>query len=141
MKTRIRWTEIIIIVISVLSGFFTWHLNEKSKLEYENYIRREARFSALISCLHGFGVETNSKELRSKFIKELELCWLYCSDDVIIKAYNFLESVSDQSDAVEKEQQIRLGELMLAIRKDLIKNKNIEETNLKPSDFHFLIAR
>ncbi|MGB8656674.1 MAG: hypothetical protein WCE90_02685 [Candidatus Zixiibacteriota bacterium] len=140
MKRHINWTEIIIIVVTAMSGFITWRLNEQSKLSYENYVRREQRFDALVSCIHGFAEQTDNKEMRDKFIKELDLSWLYCSDEVILQAYKFLESVMKDSRATEEQQQKALGELMLAIRKDLIENKRLNKTNLKPSDFRLLTA-
>jgi len=140
MKRHINWTEIIIIVVTVIAGLITWYLNQQSKLSYENYVRREQRFVALVSCIHGFGEQTDNKEMRDKFIKELDISWLYCSDEVILRAYKFLESVMKGSNVTEEQQQKAMGELMLAIRKDLIENKKLNKTNLKPSDFRFLRA-
>ena len=140
MKKQINWTEIIIIVLTAIFGFFTWYLNENSKIAHENYVRREQRYSILVSCIHGFSVDTDDKDMRDKFIKELDQCWLYCSDEVILKAYSFLDTVARGSIATENDQKKGLGELILSIRKDLIKNENLENTNLLPSNYRFLKA-
>jgi hypothetical protein len=56
--------------------------------------------------------------------------WLYCSDKFIRKAYEYINSSEDFSDATEGQKENLLGELMVIIRKDF---KGC--TNLKPSEF------
>lgn len=133
-------TPIIIAILGILASLITWRWNYESRLAQENYLRREQQFAKLISCIHGFSTTASDKELRERFVKELDLCWLYCSDDVIKKSYRFLESVSTGSKATEEEQQKALGEWMLSIRKDLINNRRIKETKLEGRDFKFLGA-
>jgi hypothetical protein len=52
-----------------------------------------------------------------------------------------VNSVATWSKATEQEQQKALGELLVAIRRDLIENELVTETNLKPKDFQFLMAK
>ena len=65
---------------------------------------------------------------------------VYCSDEVIHKAYNFLSMVHTDQKHSDKEIEKAVGELMLAIRKDLISRKLLKKTNLKPEDFRHLKA-
>ena len=130
-------TEIITVIIG---GFITWFLNEKSKRIYENYKRKEAKYTELIKSLRGFYVDSFSKELRDEFLNQLNQCWMYCPDDVIEKAYKFLETIREGKTYSDKKKEIAVGEFILAIRKDLISRKPLKETNLKSKDFKHLKA-
>jgi len=140
LKDKPMFIYVFIAILGIVSSLTTWRWNEASKLSQENYIRRERQYAKLISYIHGFGEDNHGKEAKDKFIKELDLCWLYCSDDVIKKAGIFLGSVSIGSKATEEQQQKALAELILSIRKDLINNKRVSETKLEWRDFKFLHA-
>ncbi|MBI3240675.1 MAG: hypothetical protein HYZ49_00060 [Chloroflexi bacterium] len=129
-------------LVAVGSGLLTWFLNEKSKRTDEEYKRKEERYIELIKSLKGFYIPSASKELKEDFLIQLNLCWLYCPDDVILKAYRFLHMVQtgvDQefSDA-DKEKAV--GEFILAIRKDLSNRKPVRKTALRAEDFKHLRA-
>jgi Pyruvate/2-oxoacid:ferredoxin oxidoreductase delta subunit len=125
-------------VLALISGFVTWYLNERSKRVYEEYKRKEEKYSELIRSLRGFYIESSSKELKTEFLNQLNLCWMYCPDEVIYKAYGFLFMVhTDQRHSHEKKEKA-VGEFMLAIRKDMISRKPLRKTNLKPEDFKHL---
>lgn len=127
-------------VIAFVSGLVTWYLNERSKRIYEEYKRKEEKYSALIGSLTGFYVDSFNKELITEFLNQLKFCWMYCPDDVIHKAYNFLLMVRTGQEHLDREQEKVVGELILAIRKDLIRRKPLRKTNLRPEDFRHLKA-
>ena len=127
-------------VIAFVSGLVTWYLNERSKRIYEEYKRKEEKYSGLIRSLRGFYVDSLNKELRTEFLNQLNLCWMYCPDDVIHKAYNFLLTVHTDQKYSDEEKEKAVGELMLAIRKDLINRKTLRKTNLRAEDFKHLKA-
>jgi len=127
-------------VIAFVSGLVTWYLNERSKRIYEEYKRKEEKYSGLIRSLRGFYVDSFNKELRTEFLNQLNLCWMYCPDEVIRKAYNFLLLVHTDQKHSDEEKEKAVGELMLAIRKDLISRKPLGKTNFKPEDFGHLKA-
>lgn len=127
-------------VIVFVSGLVTWYLNERSKRIYEEYTRKEEKYSVLIGSLRGFYVDSFNKELRTEFLNQLNLCWMYCPDVVIHKAYNFLLMVQTDQKHSNEEKEKAVGELMLAIRKDLIRRKPLGKTNLKPEYFRHLRA-
>lgn len=81
-----------------------------------------------------------SKELRTEFLNQLNLCWMYCPDEVIYKGYNFLFMVHTGQKHSDEEKEKAVGELILAIREDLISRKPLKETRLKPEDFKHLQA-
>ena len=135
---------VIVGIIALIGGFVTWCLNERSKRIYEEYKRKEEKYSNLIRSLRGFYISLSDKELekklRTEFLNQLNLCWMYCPDEVIYKAYNFLFTVrADQKQSDEKREKA-IGEFILAIRKDLIGRKPLKETKLRPEDFKHLRA-
>jgi len=115
-------------------------LNERSKRIYEEYKRKEDKYSGLIRSLRGFYVNSLDKELRTEFLAQLNLCWMYCPDEVINKAYNFLLLVHTEQKHSDEEKEKAVGELMLAIRRDLLSRKPLRKTGLKPEDFKHLRA-
>jgi len=127
-------------IIVFASGLLTWYLNERSKRIYEEYKRKEDKYSGLIRSLKGFYINSFDKELRAEFLAQLNLCWMYCPDEVINKAYNFLLLVHTGQKHSDEEKEKAVGELMLAIRRDLLSRKPLRKTSLKPEDFKHLRA-
>jgi len=126
--------------IAVIGSVFLWLLNKSQERKHEEYLRKEKRYETLIKKLSGFYVGSESKQQKDDFIKEGNLCWLYCPDEVIQKIYNFLSKVKVGEVNTDAEKEIAVGDLMLAIRKDLISRKIVKQTNLKAKDFQNLSA-
>lgn len=121
---------------------FAWFWNERRKRIDDEYIRKEQKYASLVECLKGFYTHVSEKphgrELKEKFIDELNKCWLYCPDDVIKKAYSFLEKVETGVEHSEEVKRRAVGELMLAIRIDLLSRVAVRKTGLTPLDFKHL---
>lgn len=118
---------------------FSWLLNEWSKRRHEDYARKEQKYTALLKSLRGFYVHSQSRELKEEFINQLNQCWLYCPDEVIQKTYDFLETVHTNAKRIDSEKERALGELVLAIRKDLHDRYHIiNKTKLKSENFKHL---
>lgn len=130
------------VIFTVTGGFVTWYLNERSKRIYEEYKRKEDRYSELIRSLKGFSVPPDTK-LTREFLDQVYLCWMYCPDEVIGKANKFLlmthEDTGNKYSNEEREKAV--GELILCIRKDLIDRKPLRKTKLKPEDYKYLRAK
>jgi hypothetical protein len=126
------------ILAPALIAIFAWSLNQSAKLEWEQYTRKEQSYKNLLESSRGFYSSTGDTQLRQKFLNELNQCWLYAPDEVIIKGYQFLETVHRGSGKTEQEQQNAMGEFVVAIRKDLLSREIVEETNLTPKDFKHL---
>ena len=119
------------VVLTLIGGFVTWYLNERSKRIYEEYKRKEERYSELIRSLRGFYVDSFSKESRDEFLNQLNLCWMYCPDEVIRRAYRFLSMVHTGKEHSDDEKEKAVGEFILAIRKDLINRRPLRGHSLK----------
>ena len=136
---------IVVAVVTVAGGLITWRLNERSKRVDAELARREMRYERLIGTIRGFSVSGANKEQRDRFLEELNLAWMYCSDDVIRAAYAFLDSVHVEAPEVGEAHAARqleaLGALMAAIRRDLAGRKPLRKTRLGPNDFRLLSSK
>ena len=81
------------IVGSILVVVAGWYLTEKSKRKWEAYKRKEDNYRELIRTLNGFYEDQADSALRQEFLYQLNICWLYGSDEVIRSAYSFLDTV------------------------------------------------
>jgi hypothetical protein len=135
----IEYIPLLITLISVIAGFFTWGLNEKSKRKQESYKRKEERYAELIKCIKGFYVNSDNSSLKGNFLQQVDLCWMYCPDDVVIKLYAFLETVKSNS-STDVQKETALGEAMVAIRNDLLKDSKIK-SNLTSEQFKLYSAK
>ena len=110
---------ILVPFISVISVVVGWWLNEWSKRKESELLKKRERYEALILAIKGFYIADgiSSTYTKQTFINQVNLSWLYCSDEFIKKANEFLDYVS----LTEVNQDIGknlLGELMVIIRKD-----------------------
>ncbi|MGX4766689.1 hypothetical protein ACWH4V_13050 [Bacillus mojavensis] len=126
-------SSLIITLITVAGGILTFFLNERSKRKQESYIRKEERYSNLLNNLKGFYSDNPNPDFTQAFLDQVNLCWLYCPDEVILKLYNFLETAKDNSSTAEEKHRA-LGELIIEIRNDLIKETKFK-TRLLPLDY------
>ena len=60
--------EIISLIGAFVISLITWSLNERSKRIYEEYKRKEEKYSKLIRALRGFYTSSFNKELRDEFL-------------------------------------------------------------------------
>jgi ribonuclease HI len=72
-----------------LAAIVAWFANEWRMRGWEEHQRKEDRYQELITSLKGFYVSSwtqeESKAHKNHFIDQLNLCWMYCPDDVIHK--------------------------------------------------------
>ena len=129
------------IFIPVVSAIIAWLANEWRKRVWEEYQRKEEKYQALLKSLKGFYTSASPEEakvLKQAFLEQLDLCWLYCPDEVIKKAYVFLSCGHTNIRCIDEEKEKALGELVLVIRKDLLSRRIVRKTELKPKDFKIL---
>lgn len=136
-----NWTEQLAVLVPLLSAVVAWFVNERSKRAWEEYTRKEQHYSALLHALRGFYQSSGSKEQRDEFLVQVNFCWLYCPDNVIRKAYTFLDSVRESSPTGPVEGQAALGELVVAIRRDMLSRRIVKSTELRADDFRAFASR
>ncbi|MBA3834058.1 MAG: hypothetical protein H0X34_19640 [Chthoniobacterales bacterium] len=125
--------------VPLLGAVIAWFANERSKRLAEQYERKEANYRELLRTLRGFYAGAQDADrLKSEFLDQLNLCWLYCPDDVIKKGYVFLDTVHAQQPQSDKIKEAALGALVSSIRADALSRKLVRRTSLEASDFkHF----
>jgi len=128
------WT----IAAPVFLAIIAWYLNERAKRKWEEYGRKEERYKELLRTLKGFYLTTHDQELKKEFIHQVNLCWLYTPDEVIQKAYAFLDKVRVGANSKDKDKESAAGALVVAIRKDLLSRKMVKKTKLQASDYKHL---
>jgi len=77
----------------------------------------------------GFYIGAHDEKKKSDFVEQLKLCWLYCPDEVIKKAYAFLDAINSAQKTLE-EKNLSLGDFVVAILKDLFSRKITRKTKL-----------
>ena len=83
---------------------------------------------------------TPDRNLKQNFLDELNQCWLYCPDDVILKAYAFLDTVHTGAATDDATKESHCGDLVAAIRRDLLSRKVPAKTQLTSKHFRHLYA-
>lgn len=131
---------VIATVLTAGVSLLIWFGNEHSKRAYEDYKRREERYVKLIENIRGFYESSQSFEKKDEFLNQLNLCWLYCPDDIIKKGYAFTDTIMVGVRKKDEEKEKAAGELILAIRKDLLSRQPLKTTNLRAKDFKRLKA-
>lgn len=126
--------------IPLVGAVVAWFVNERRRRAWEEYLRKEERYRALLRTLSGFYTHASSAKVREEFLEEYKRCWLYCGDEVI-KAANAAMGVMVEGVQVSMDQRLnRIGELVLAIRRDLLRRTLTRETTLRASDYNGHIA-
>lgn len=118
-----------------------WFVNEWRKRVWEQYQRKEESYRELLRCLKGFYVgASNANELKAEFLNQLNRCWLYCPDDVILKGYAFLNTVHASNPSTHEVKEKAMGDFVASIRDDLLSRKLVKSTKLSGNDFKHLNA-
>ena len=109
-----------IFIVSAFISIIIWYLNERSKRSILEYKIKEERYVELIDLIEELkdGKKPGDDELRPKFIHQINLCWLYCSDDVVRKIID-LVSKFNRDEIPECARKDATGKLMVVLRKDL----------------------
>ncbi|WKJ91861.1 hypothetical protein QZJ86_06890 [Methylomonas montana] len=125
--------------LPLLGAIVAWFTNEWRKRIVDQYQRKESSYKELLHSLQGFYIGANNAEdLKSEFLNQLNIAWLYCPDDVIKKGYAFLDTVHTQKISSDTEKEFALGAFVAAIRTDLLSRELIRTTALSATDFKHL---
>ncbi len=108
------------VLVPLLVAIVAWGLNERSKLNWERYKRKEERYMGFLLSIRGFYEGSEDTKLKEKFIDDLRLAWLYCPDKVVRAGNDFLASVNSGSESTDQEKQTTLGKFELELRRDLL---------------------
>jgi hypothetical protein len=121
---------------AVFGGYITFYFASKSKKEEAIVKFREEKYSNLLILLKGFVGETANSETKLKFFEEQYKSWIYSSDEVVIAINNLVQLIIDQDGKtpnVEKGREA-IGNIVLAMRKDLLKNTLLTDKDFRYTD-------
>ena len=128
-------------MVPLSGGAVAWFINERRKRSWDEYQRKEQSYRELLRTFRGFYVETSDASLRAEFLHQVNVCWLYCPDDVIKAAYAFLETVHTDAGPKAQGKLIAAGQFIASIRCDLLSRRPVRTTRLSGSDFQHLGVR
>ena len=127
--------------LPLLGAIVAWLVNEWRKRIWEQYQRKEQSYRELLRCLKGFYAGANkADELKAEFLNQLNQCWLYCPDDVILKGYAFLNTVHTANLSLDEVKEKAMGDFVASIRNDLLSRKLVRRTKISGKDFKHLKA-
>lgn len=125
------------LVLPIIAAAVAWIANDWRRRAGEKYQRKEANYRELLRAMRGFYVASESNDLKKAFLEQLNLCWLYCPDDIIKKANTLMDKIAKS----ENGKELAAGDFVLAVRKDLFSKKVFRRTRLKPDEFRILVTR
>lgn len=114
----------IAIIIAATIAVLGYVVKGKVDTQARERQQREDRYRGMLTAMQGFYVSSEDKELKQKFVDELNQAYLYASDDVMRAGNEFLDTVKIKPEpSAEEESKSALANLVLAMRKDLRKTK------------------
>jgi len=127
------------IAFPALAAVLAWFVNERSKLGWEQYKRKEENYKELLRCLRGFYEGAENADLKAKFLDQVNILWLYAPDDLIVNAYAFLETVQTGTVTPVERRNAACGDLVAAVRRDLLHREIVKHTKLNGTHFRKLL--
>lgn len=123
------------LIAGLVSSYLTYYFAIKSKQQESILKFKEEKYSNLLILLQGFVGNTVSAERKRKFFEEQYKSWLYCSDEVVKTINKMVRLVIESRGEIPNIEAGRkaVGEIVLAMRKDLL-----GKTNLKFYDFVYI---
>ena len=121
--------------LPLVGAVLAWFLNERRRRAWEEYLRKEERYRELLRTLTGFYSFADDTDVRRQFLEEYKRCWLYCNDEVIRAANLAMEGMVEGTSLPNDERLERIGKLVIAIRRDLLRRTLTQRTELTPKDY------
>ncbi|MGH8803207.1 MAG: hypothetical protein ACREXN_00480 [Polaromonas sp.] len=121
---------------AVLGAFLAYRFTSRAKRD-ESIIRfKEEKYAKLLIKLQGFVGGTTSVQLKREFFEEQYQSWLYASDEVVeaINSLIRLVIVSHGASPDPEAGRQAVGEVVLAMRRDLLKDTNLSYTSFRYTD-------
>ena len=121
--------------LPLVGAVLAWFLNERRRRAWEEYLRKEERYRELLRTLTGFYSFAADTDVRRQFLEEYKRCWLYCNDEVIFAANLAMEGMVAGTSLPNDERLERIGKLVIAIRRDLLRRTLTQKTAPTPKDY------
>lgn len=124
-------------ILTLISGaYLTYFFTNRTKRNETILKYKEEKYSNLLILLQGFVGTTANTETKKKFFEEQYKSWLYSSDEVV-EAINVMVALIIQSNEkpfTSEEGEKAVGNIVVAMRKDLLGNTNLDFSNFTYTD-------
>jgi len=99
---------------------------------------KEEKYAKLLVKLQGFVGVTTSGRLKREFFEEQYQSWLYASDEVVVALNRMVRLVIEGQGAAPDPEAGRraVGEIVLAMRRDLLHKTALDYTAFRYTDVH-----
>jgi len=124
------------ILTAIASSYLTYFFASRSKREESILKYKEEKYANLLVLLQGFVGSTATSETKRKFFEEQYRSWIYSSDEVV-KAINEMVKLVIDSKGKEPDPELGrkvVGNIVLAMRKDLNGKTNLNYTDFRYTD-------
>lgn len=134
-----EWLTPIWPLISVaLAALVTYLFTTRARRD-ESILRfKEEKYAKLLVKLQGFVGATTSGKLKREFFEEQYQSWLYASDEVVRALNTMIRLVIESRGAPPDPEAGRkaVGEVVLAMRRDLLHKTSLDHTAFRYTDVH-----
>jgi hypothetical protein len=134
--------DALLLILPVLSGilgsYFTYFFAVRSRRQEAILRFKEEKYSALLVLLQGFVGVTASANTKRQFFEEQYRSWIYSSDEVVKSINQLIKLVVDsrgQQPNLHAGRQA-VGNIVLAMRKDLLGKTNLSFDDFLYTDVH-----
>jgi len=132
-----EWIVVLVPLVSIAIGaVLTYVFTSRTRRE-ESIVRfKEEKYAKLLVKLQGFVGNTTSGQLKREFFEEQYQSWLYASDEVIEALNLMVRLVIDARGSTPDRDAGRraVGEIVLAMRRDLLHSTNLSYTAFQYTD-------
>ena len=139
------WLLLINFAFSAILIYLGWRFKEQVERSNKIYLQKVERYDKLIELIENLkeNMKPGDTELRDKFMHQINLCWLYCPDQVVQKIIDFVLKFNDDK-VSKKEREETVGELMITLRRDAqfkkTKLNRVDYENIRPAMLrHFVL--
>lgn len=124
------------IFTAIAGSYLTYFFTSRSKREESILKYKDEKYANLLVLLQGFVGSTATSETKRKFFEEQYRSWIYSSDEVI-KAINEMVRLVIDSQGKDPDPELGrkvVGNIVLAMRKDLNGKTNLNYTDFRYTD-------
>lgn len=122
---------ITIFIFAAFASIIIWYLNERKRRSIQEYKQKEKRYIELIELIESLKEnEKPSDNNRDKFLHQINLCWLYCPDNVVRKIADLISKLNNDNISLEKKD-MSMNDLMVSLRKDIRKKTKLNQDDYK----------
>ncbi|GIQ61372.1 hypothetical protein Flavo103_45070 [Flavobacterium collinsii] len=128
INITILQTLLITLFSALIGGYVSFYFTSRSRKDEAVLKFREEKYSNLLILLKGFVGNTANTDLKRLFFDEQYKSWIYSSDEVVLAINELVELVkaNETRDPDVAEGRRAIGNIVLAMRKDLLKNTKLQ---------------